>query len=129
MKKETTKVADKRKQKQAPKKNISPQKTAQVAECIEDPIYVGQLEMAALQMQDEMQKEVSKSWQPPAGLPKHLQCTVRILIDWNGKPREAMVEKPSGVLMYDISARTAISQLQQLPRWAHGKEFTITFKQ
>ena len=33
-----------------------------------------------------------------------------------------------GFLMYDISARTAVANMK-LPKWAHGKEFSITFKQ
>lgn len=129
------KVAQKAKPKKEVKKAVAKKEIKSKSEKViqeavgGQPIYVGQVEMAALQMQDEMQIQVSKVWCPPAGLPKDLQCAVKIVIDWNGKPREVIVEQPSGVLMYDISARTAVAQLDGLPRWAHGKEFTITFKQ
>jgi len=92
------------------------------------PIYVGQLEMEALRMQDEMQTVVGDVWKPPAGLPKDLECVLKILVNWKGKATETVVEKTSGVLMYDISARTAVARME-LPQWAHGKEFHITFKQ
>jgi len=144
VKKEAVKVAKKPKAKKSSKnkasrvahkkaeskKNIEKVvQTQPVKESGDQPIYVGQLEMAAIQMQDEMHQEVSKSWKPPAGLPKDLQCCVKIVVDWNGRVHEAIVEKPSGVLMYDISARTAVAKLDELPRWARGKEFSITFKQ
>jgi len=129
---ETIKIA---KKKQSKKQDVAKAKSeekiiekAAVQES-ENPIYVGQVEMAALQMQEEMQMHVSQLWKPPAGLPNDLHCVVKIVIDWNGNPHEAIVEKTSGVLVYDISARTAVAQLQELPRWARGKEFSITFKQ
>lgn len=133
-KKPVAKVAEKKKhskkkiEKVAAKEKSKPvvQKTIEAVSA--QPVYVGQLEMAALQMQDEMQQEVSKVWQPPAGLPKDLECTVKIVVDWSGKTQEAIVEQPSGVLMYDISARTAASKLC-LPKAVRGKTVNIIFKQ
>ncbi|MCK5632913.1 TonB C-terminal domain-containing protein, partial [bacterium] len=92
------------------------------------PVYVGQEEMAALTMQKELQQEVGKCWRPPVGLPKDLVCILKVLVDWSGKVNQAAVQKGSGVLMYDISARTAVAKMQ-LQKKAYGKEFTITFKQ
>ena len=94
----------------------------------QEPIYVGQMEMDAQWMQNEMHKEVTKKWRPPVGLSKDLVCILKVLIDWHGNTTQTTVKKPSGVLLYDISTRTAMMQLT-LPSWAYGKEFTITFKQ
>jgi len=94
----------------------------------QEPIYVGQMEMDAQWMQNEMHKEVTKKWRPPVGLSKDLVCILKVLIDWHGNTTHTTVEQPSGVLLYDISTRTAMMQLT-LPSWAYGKEFTITFKQ
>ena len=92
------------------------------------PIYVGRVEMEAMRMQDEMQTQVHKNWKPPVGLSKDLVCVLKVLVDWSGRAQETLVESSSGVLMYDIAARTAVARMQ-LPRWAYGKEFSITFKQ
>lgn len=123
------------------KTNVSPKsdqsKIAAISSCTKqpvavtkevEPIYVGRLEMEALRLQKEMQNEVSKSWKPPVGLSKELECVLKVLVNWNGSVQDTEVEKSSGVLMYDISARTAVAKMQ-LPRWAYGKEFHITFKQ
>lgn len=92
------------------------------------PLYVGQVEMEALRMQEQLQREMSQHWKPPVGLSKDLKCVLKVLIDWSGNVNETEVHKSSGVLMYDISARTAVAQMQ-MPQWARGKEFNITFKQ
>ena len=92
------------------------------------PIYVGQMEMDALWMQNEMHREVTKKWQPPVGLSKELVCILNVLVDWSGNVAKTSIEQSSGALLYDISARTAMTQMA-FPSWARGKEFTITFKQ
>jgi len=115
--------------KDVPKKNIKQvSKEKKVVKQKEHPIYVGQFQMTALTMQEQVQKEVTKYWKPPEGLPKDLACTLKILVDWYGKVRKTTIEKSSGVLMYDISARTAVATLA-VPKVAYGKGFSITFKQ
>jgi hypothetical protein len=132
-KKKTKKIAQRKHQKKVPtkKRNKSVQTVARknkAAKAAQEQIYVGRVEMEALRMQDEMQREVSKHWSPPVGLSKDLICVLQVLVDWNGKIAETKVAQSSGVLMYDISARTAVAHMQ-LQKWAHGKEFNITFKQ
>ncbi len=103
-------------------------KNKKIVEEKQKPIYVGQVEMEAFRMQDEMQREVVRYWSPPVGLSKDLVCVLKVLVDWSGRVTKTSVAQSSGVLMYDISARTAVSRMQ-LQQWAHGKEFSITFKQ
>lgn len=112
-------VLKKKKNAQAIAKNNPPQ---------QKPVYVGQMEMDALWMQNKMYSAVTKKWRPPVGLSKALVCILNVLVDWQGNITQTTVEQRSGVLLYDISARTAMMQLT-LPSWAYGKEFTITFKQ
>ena len=92
------------------------------------PIYIGQKELEKLSVQYEIEREVAKHWRPPAGLSKDLTCTIRVLVDWNGKARQVMIKQTSGVLAYDIPARGAIARLQ-LPKSLRGKEIDITFSQ
>lgn len=75
-----------------------------------------------------IQKELGTCWKPPVGLKKDLVCTIGVQYARDGTIADLGVKKPSGVLVYDISARTAVQKMQ-LPRWAAGKEFTIAFRQ
>jgi len=92
------------------------------------PIYVGRQELAALQMQAEIEQEVLKHWSPPAGLSKELTCSIKVLVGWDGNIKNSVIQKTSGVLIYDISARTAVSKLN-MPKGARGKEINILFNQ
>lgn len=119
-KKEKKQKAQTVKQKQvAPKKQQGKQ---------EQPLLVGRHEMEALKMQEALEQEIVKQWKPPTGLPKTLACTLSFFVSWSGDIQKITIEKSSGVLMYDISARMSVAALS-LPKTAHGKEFTITFQQ
>ncbi|MFC1842353.1 TonB C-terminal domain-containing protein [Candidatus Dependentiae bacterium] len=95
---------------------------------VQDAIYIGQQELEALKIQYEIEAEVKKHWRPPAGLSKDLSCTVNVLVDWNRKATKVQVAQSSGVLIYDVSARMAVSRLC-LPSVLKGKEVHITFNQ
>jgi len=79
-------------------------------------------------IQSYIQTEISKIWEPPIGLSEGLVCDVTICVGRDGLVNDSKVDQSSGVLMFDLSARTAASSLS-LPRWAWGKEFTICFNQ
>ncbi len=94
----------------------------------QDVVYLGQQEYDALGMQTYLQQELSTYWQPPQGIPADAVCEVSFVVDWQGKAETVAVSKPSGALVYDISARTALLAME-FPEWARGKSFKITFKQ
>ena len=79
-------------------------------------------------MQQAIQKEIVAYWRPPAGVDKKCVCVFNILVDWDGRVKRITPRRSSRVLMYDVSARSAMLAMT-LPKWARGKEFTITFKQ
>lgn len=110
------------------KKEIEPELEQKVEEAKPDPIYIGRQQLDALHMQVRMQHEVSKVWQPPVGAPKECECTIKMVVGKNGRAAALEIIESSAVLMYDVSARSAMLAMQ-LPPWAAGKEFTITFKQ
>ena len=93
-----------------------------------EAIYIGQQELEALKVQYEIEHEVAKYWRPPVGLSKELSCTITVLVDWNGFVNKVNVTKPSGALMFDIAARTAVAKLN-LPKSVCGKEVNINFGQ
>lgn len=79
-------------------------------------------------MREAITSEIELRWKPPKGLSKELACELRICIGQGGKVVECAINKPSGVLIYDMAARVA-ARAMSLPRWAWGKEFTIAFRQ
>ncbi len=110
----------------AQKQNRTQQKPVQAED--KQIVYVGSQELEALQMHDAVQKEVVHHWKPPVGLSKELVCQIKMLINWEGNLETITVAQSSGVLLYDIAARSAVQKVS-LPKWAWGKEFAITFKQ
>lgn len=90
--------------------------------------YVGRDDLDALHMQEYISQELVNHWQPPIGVPKDRICELKVLIDWQGKVTDIRIQKPSGVLVYDMSARSAVLAMN-FPKWLWGKEFTINFKQ
>jgi len=111
---------------------VLPEKAAGVAPEItcngQQPIYIGQQELESFSVQYKIEQEVIKHWRPPPGISKDLTCTINVMVDWNGKPKKVVVSKSSGVLIYDISARTAIPKMN-FPKGMRGKELNITFNQ
>ena len=92
-----------------------------------DVLYVGQQEMEALQLQDYIQNELAQHWSPPAGLRSDLCCIITVSIGFDGTITKINLANPSGVLLFDGAARRAALKLQP-PKWAYGKELSITFK-
>ena len=91
--------------------------------------YVGEYVTAEqARMHECIEQEIVSRWKPPRGLSKELTCQIKWCIGGDGCVVSCILEKPSGVLIYDMSARSA-ARAMSLPRWAWGKEFTIVFKQ
>lgn len=74
------------------------------------------------------QKDIVAQWAPPPGVAHDCMCLVTVMVDWQGAVKDITIEKSSGVLVYDASARAALAKLT-MPRWAWGKSITITFNQ
>jgi hypothetical protein len=79
-------------------------------------------------MYECIEQEIVSRWRPPRGLSKDLVCQIKCSIGGSGTVVACKFEKSSGVLIYDMAARSA-ARAMMLPRWAWGKDFTIIFKQ
>lgn len=90
------------------------------------PIYIGQAERDALLMHEQIQSAIEHYWHPPSGLSHDLVCDMRVVVGWDGKSKHITVEKASGVPVYDISARSALTKMT-FPSCAFGKEIVIHF--
>ncbi len=75
-----------------------------------------------------LQKEFSRCWKPPVGVPEDCACEIKLMIGPNGAIEDVTMAKPSGVLMYDVAARSAVFAME-FPRWSWRKSLILTFKQ
>ena len=91
-----------------------------LGETIDDPRLV--------QYYTQLQRSLSDVWKPPHGVDQECACEIMVQIDWNGTIQDVKIHKSSGVLIYDIAARTAL-QDAKLPLWTRGRTITVTFKQ
>lgn len=71
-------------------------------------------------------QEIASHWTPPPGVPADCTCSITIAIDQKGNVIHMNVDNSSGMLMYDLAARAALSELQ-VPRFAWSRSITITF--
>jgi outer membrane biosynthesis protein TonB len=94
----------------------------------ENVVYVGQHEYEALEVQRQIQQEAQRCWKAPPGVRADVACQIVAHIDHEGKIRELLIAKESGVLMFDVRARQAVSQME-FPRGSWGKEVVVYFKQ
>ncbi len=86
-----------------------------------------QYDTEALLRYAALQKEFVRCWKPPIGVPKNCSCEIKLFVNAAGKVHDMHMIRPSGILMYDVAARSALSAMT-LPRWTRNKALTITFK-
>jgi hypothetical protein len=67
-------------------------------------------------------------WRAPYGIQGSPSCRIKAKINKVGDVEAIEVEESSGILMFDIAARSALLSTQ-MPEWTRGKSFVITFKQ
>lgn len=89
---------------------------------------IGVKEKGLLEEFKLLHEEIVSRWAPPPGIDAACACTLTVLVDWKGNIRTVTINESSGVLMYDTSAKKVLHELA-MPKWAWGKELTITFNQ
>jgi TonB C terminal len=94
----------------------------------QDVIYLGREDLAALVMNERIQKHIEQVWRPPVGVSKDCVCIINVLLDEHGSILELAIEESSHVLPYDIAARSALAQVP-FPKAMWGKNLVVTFKQ
>jgi outer membrane biosynthesis protein TonB len=92
-----------------------------------DTLYLGQVERDAFLLQQEIFNEIENHWRPPVGLGSEKLCEIKLLVDWDGSIKELKVAHTSGVVAFDVAARSAIIAMA-LPKAAWGKELILHFK-
>src|SRR5690606_6588097 len=97
---------------------------SRAGEVTDATVYVGQAEMDAFRLQQEIQHELETHWRPPVGLPE-VTCQIKALVNAQGAAQTVTMVKASGVLVYDVSARSAVQSIH-FPAAVNGKELIIT---
>jgi outer membrane biosynthesis protein TonB len=79
---------------------------------IDGPIMIARSasDAAALAVQLEIQEELLRVWRPPVGIDEGVSCTITVTLDDTGAAQTVEIVKPSGILLFDVSARAAIQQ-------------------
>ena len=75
-----------------------------------------------------LHEDIVAHWAPPPGVSLRDGCQITVHVDWKGNVKQMIVDKSSGVLMYDSCARKVLYDIE-MPRWTWGKELTVTFNQ
>ncbi len=92
-----------------------------------DVLYMNRDEYDAYIMQEQIQQEVARTWRPPLGVAPGTQCVVTICVTWQGAIESYTIKEPSGILMFDMSVRASLKDMQ-MPRSSYGKEIMLTYK-
>lgn len=122
-----------------PSKPVVPQKiapaptAAAVIKKTEPPvaapiISAQQLKAYHEELENALVGELGKTWQPPQGFNAQASCSYKLEISKSGTLEKATLVQSSGILVYDVAARSAIFKMTRYPLWSHGKEVIVTFR-
>lgn len=104
-----------------------PQQAAATAFEISPGMQVAYADARHMEQYMQLQQELAKQWAPPPGVADECACTLVAQVGASGVLDDIQIKEPSGVLMFDISARSALMAISW-PRWAWASSVTITFK-
>lgn len=88
---------------------------------------VNRHERDILMMQHCIAEQVSPHFKVPPGLSEGLSCEILVTVDQRGKVRSSSITRSSGTVLFDCAVEYALAHVEQLPLWAAGKEFALTF--
>ncbi|MBU4269771.1 TonB C-terminal domain-containing protein [Candidatus Dependentiae bacterium] len=89
---------------------------------------LGEDDQEIIKYQESIQKEVSRLWHPPIGVPKGSECIVRFYIDNSGNVEKYEIMQKSNILIYDLSI-TQVAKKFKFEESLWGKNFSIHFRQ
>ena len=98
----------------------------QVVEQAGTPLALSLHEYQEYQEMQEIVNAVRRWWYPPRGVQPQALCTVRVTIASSGSVTAAVIEKSSGVPVYDIAAKGALLKAT-FPKHIWGKQCVVQF--
>ena len=109
------------------KQVIKSEQDKQISTDLNEPIYIGRSDLKDLQIMQELQAVIAQNWLPPVGFGEDITCVIELRVDAIGR-FDCEIKKSSGVLVYDLSVRRALTQIE-LPNSVYQKTLTLIFKQ
>lgn len=91
---------------------------------LEEVIFVGYEQFDECVISSKIQHAVVQSWTPPVGLEQGTSCEMKIVVSDKGLAESVEIVRTSGILLYDTSARTALSEIE-FPKEVYGKTIKI----
>jgi len=91
-----------------------------------EEIVIGQQEYEVMQLYQEIHDELSTYWHPPAGFNPKKQAILLVSLGQDGAIVQLQVEQPSGILVYDMAARMAVSKAK-FPKNIWGQQLRLHF--
>ncbi len=81
-------------------------------EGIEGPIMIARstADAAGLAVQLEIQEALLAVWRPPVGIDEGISCQIRVQLKSDGTMQSLEITKPSGMILFDVSARAALQK-------------------
>jgi outer membrane biosynthesis protein TonB len=79
---------------------------------VDGPIMIARSasDAAALTLQCEVQQELLRVWIPPVGVDASISCQIKVVLGADGTLTSLEIIKPSGMRLFDVSARAALQQ-------------------
>ena len=100
---------------------------SQAGESSEQAITISYTDMQYRERYLQLHSQLSQHWSPPPGIPDTCTCTLVAHVDKEGHVINIDITKPSGILMFDITARAALMAVSW-PQWAWASSVEIIFK-
>ncbi|MCK4265491.1 TonB C-terminal domain-containing protein [Candidatus Babeliales bacterium] len=79
-------------------------------------------------LQQEVQREISRAWRPPVGVPKGTECVLLVEVDQTGEIKKYELAERSKVLIYDLSVLQAAREFK-FSKSLWGNSLLVTFRQ
>ncbi len=95
---------------------------------LDDVVHVGYEQLDSLGVLHTIQNTIQQHFKAPIGLKKGVCCELSVVIDKDGKPQAVTIAKPSGIILYDRSARAMLYDIDY-PLQVWNKTITIVLGQ
>lgn len=74
-----------------------------------------------------IKNELKRVWNPPVITMNGSECVFTVEVDYRGAVKHVVMEKSSGILMYDVMAQQAVHSIK-MPLWAYNTIMTLVLK-
>lgn len=95
---------------------------------IDNVTFIGYEQLDSLAVQNKIQQVIQQNFKSPIGIKKDVSCELTVLVGDSGKSKKVTIIRPSGILVYDTSARAMLYKIE-FPKEVWNKTITIILGQ